>query len=307
MEAALSRGDWRSTTGNNPGAIHRRLPRGEKDERLLLLFFALVVGVIGWGAWKINQPWKPDGYAIESSEHFQAIYPSDRPETARVALKEAEAFLRHMVDTYGESLGGLKLPDERLPVHLFRHKHDFVVHGGGREHLGGFFSALDRKISLIAADRSNAMATTANHRWLVTLRHELVHFLLQQGRGRKGSLVPTWLEEGLAVQLSMAYKSYSNTSFSGRARWALEEPSAPGVPYLVTERRDIDYGYSQLLVSFLLQRDPKQFWGLVRQARQKGLDSGRLEAAFGPLEELTPEWRTFVRKHRGLAQLLSDR
>lgn len=176
-----------------------------------------------------------------------------------------------------------------------------VVHGDLKSYRRAIGDARDRSVGLATYEvkqrrivgRRIDLRSDAERWWADALPHELTHVLLADAFG--GRAVPAWVGEGLAV-LSESHRKQDQRALEVR-RAAAAGMIMPTTRLLALEGppaaqdRDVFYGQSALLVSWLIQRRGRErFLKFVESNRENGPNAALLEvygvAAAGRLDEL---------------------
>lgn len=125
------------------------------------------------------------------STHFTVKFDGDADQTTSVAVLE---ILEEAYREIGQKIG--HFPSKTIVVVLHA-KSLFQSATGSPVWADGLFDPVLGRIHVPAQD------ALADHAWLKrVLRHEFVHALLHDELGSAGSAIPTWLNEGLAMELS---------------------------------------------------------------------------------------------------------
>ena len=125
------------------------------------------------------------------SEHFTVKFEGEADQATWVAVLE---ILEEAYREIGQKFG--HFPSKTIVVVLHA-KSTFQSETGSPMWADGLFDPVLGRIQVPAQD------ALADRAWLTrVLRHEFVHALLHDQLGPAGSAVPTWLNEGLAMELS---------------------------------------------------------------------------------------------------------
>lgn len=239
----------------------------------------------------------PDGYETFRQGPFEVFHPPGRRGLAEEMTSEATAFMGRVDRAWSAHLGDLSPPERGYRLTLFETHAEFERYASDRSgddysHSGGYFDLAESHIVLVLGAGDGARG----------IRHEVAHLLIAHGGGRFASRMPLWLNEGLATFVETA--DPDRPSAEGLvAKWArmvaglVEAPSLERVMGLGTAAfrgsgNIAAYGFANLLVHYLLRRDPEAFWRFARAAREEGAnDPSRY---FGDADALEAGWRAFL-------------
>ena len=257
---------------------------------VLLVVFLRVI------AEEVRRAGVPDGYRVVVEDDRWVVYGRPGAEGHEEAMRAIDAFERAFVGTFAEPFS-LTLRDEPVVLYVFERREEFDAFAENRlsrhaSQIAGYYRPADR--SMVAYGRSQESL-------LGTLRHEMVHMLLDMQVAGAQHEWSRWLNEGLAQCFETGLVVDGRVlpappSARLRAAWA-ERRSAGTVPRVADFIRDevgferdmhFHYVYAEILVGYLLDRHRERFFEYFERERARGpVDPRELTARFG--DDLRPE------------------
>ncbi|MEK7466116.1 MAG: hypothetical protein AAB074_01770 [Planctomycetota bacterium] len=220
---------------------------------------------------------------------------AENPEEAKKGAVAADDFSEAFVRRWEKSRGA-NLPTSSVKLYLFPNQAAFSRHGLVRmsnalEFNGGYFSAAEGAIALVAGDDAG-------------LRHELTHMLASASWG-PGAELSTWFSEGLAQWHESGVEGGPGTG-EANARDLLAAGRWLSLPDLLDSSgeafkkagNDVYYAQSASLFAWLATVRPAALERVVALERLPGkVSMGEFEEAVGEkAETIEADWRAWARK-----------
>lgn len=229
--------------------------------------------------------------------HQPEVVPKDK---VLELCRDFSAFVEGMVKIWAPPLG-IAMPEAPVEILLHSNEEDYNrywrLYKSDRADSAGRYRNSDSTIGIKGFE--------SNERALETMRHEMVHLLLDRSglTGGFGEVMPTWLNEGLASYFEKSYEGGTDRSYGA------DPPPVPLdklVALSPTEFYDKDapvhdhYTESTLLVAFFMEAEDSRyrtkFLEYIRGICRRPCRLGPLAGVFELHEdELTERWLIFLK------------
>lgn len=220
---------------------------------------------------------------VNQGANFPFIFRADFP------LDEYAGLMAELGQTQGELIRVLGLPQPREPVNVVLFRDEASYRSFGQKHLP---SLPYRRALFVKTSGPGTVYAFRGPELPIDLRHEATHGILHATL----SMVPLWLDEGLAEYFEVAPEQRaSGNPHHGALKWYLRLGRAPNLARLET-RQDLadmsaaDYRDAWAWVHFMLHGPAEahdelvRFLGDIRAGAPPGQLSRRLEARLPGVE-----------------------
>jgi len=219
--------------------------------------------------------------------------------------KELSEFAEELVKRWGSGLG-LKLPEQRVDVLLHSDEADFKRYWMRNRKSMPVTEALGLYHS---QDSTIGVRDVGGLAPLRTLRHEMVHLLIDRSglRGGRGSEMPRWLNEGLAMYFEGGAAGGTLFFYGEKPPVSLYDLVALSPKKFYAKDTAVNnYREAVLLVAFFIEAEGGQmqrtFFKFIRNSSQRRGRLGELAGPFGLDEvELERRWLAFIAKRQRAA------
>jgi hypothetical protein len=259
------------------------------------------------GARSVVTTYTKQGWLVQESKSFRIFCSSQLNEAKRLP-ETCEALRRQLQDTWSGNDAPNWSPRCDIVVHST--VAGYVRELGPESRQSSGCATINIAEGKVNKRRIDLRADAAD--WLTTaLPHELTHVILAEHFTDRQ--IPRWVDEGIAIlaepegrqetrQKAMTKALARNSRFSAAELLALQTyPSA--------ERRDIFYGQSASLVTYLIERDsPARFLEFVRKGQKTGFDQALADVyQIQSVAELDRHWRPRMLNRGPAAELFASR